>query len=130
MSEGKIGKKWTYLLTGHLALIHIIGRDILELKEREGRSTTLHTYTHRPSSLNPLPAKGQHHYREKNTLYQLGVIYKPCGQVFGVFWPPLPPCGQRWTFWEPPSLSMWIFQWPPLTIYFQKNFQSTNLLEI
>ena len=73
MSEGKIVKKWTYLLTGHLALIHIIGRDILELKEREGRSTTLHTYTHRPSSLNPLPAKGQHHYREKNTLYQLVV---------------------------------------------------------
>ena len=39
----------------------------------------------------------------------LGVIYKPCGQFFGVFCPPLPPCGQTRTFGNPP-LSMWIFQ--------------------
>ena len=31
-----------------------------------------------------------------------GVILKPCGPIFGHFWPLLPPCGLTWTFEWPP----------------------------
>ena len=60
----------------------------------------------------------------------IGAIYKPCGQFFGFFWPPLPPCGQTWTFWEPPSLSMWIFQWPPPLALFPKKFSNYQFIGI
>ena len=43
--------------------------------------------------------------------------------VFWGFLTPLPPCGQTWTFWEPPSLSMWIFQWPPSRFISKKIFK-------
>ena len=45
------------------------------------------------------------------------------------FLTPLPPCGQTWTFWEPPSLSMWIFQCPPPPpALFPKNFSKYQFI--
>ena len=50
----------------------------------------------------------------------LGAIYNPHGQRPR---PPLPPCGQTWTFWEPPlppRLSTWFVDDPQLNLQFSE----------
>ena len=36
------------------------------------------------------------------TQITLGVIHKPCGRIFGLFWPPLPPLWTDMVFWLTP----------------------------
>ena len=78
------------------------------------------TCIHPPTPTPTCPHRHMPAHSPANTHLHVHIREHPCTPnrghlqtmwtIFWVFLTPLPPCGQTWTFWEPPSLSMWIFQ--------------------
>ena len=56
----------------------------------------------------------------KMPFLHIGAIYKPCGQFFGVFWPPSPLVDKHGHFGNPPLCPCGFCNDPPLALFPKK----------